>query len=121
MWGLAGALYKPRADLVGFVNGIPLVFIELKASHKRLKDAYDKNLTDYKDTIPHVFWFNGFIVLSNGSLARIGSMTAEWEHFAEWKKVADETEEGVVSLETLIRGTCEPSRLLDIVENFTLF
>jgi type I restriction enzyme, R subunit len=46
-------LYHKRADLVGFVNGIPLVFIELKASHRNLKHAYDDNLRDYRDTIPH--------------------------------------------------------------------
>ena len=120
LW-ISGELYRRRADLVGFVNGIPLVFIELKASHKRLEDAYRDNLTDYKDTIPQIFWFNGLIVLSNGSLARIGSMTAEWEHFTDWKKVSDEKEQGVVSLETLLRGTCEPARLLDLVENFSLF
>lgn len=120
LW-ITGELYKRRADLVGFVNGIPLLFIELKASHKRLEDAYRKNLTDYKDTIPQIFWFNGLIILSNGSLARVGSMTASWEHFAEWKKVRDEKEQGVVSLETVIRGTCDPVRLLDLVENFTLF
>ena len=48
-------------------------------------------------------------------------MTAAWEHFAEWKKINSEGEEGVISLETVIRGTCEPDRLLDLVENFTLF
>lgn len=120
LW-ISGELYKRRADLVGFVNGIPLLFIELKASHKRLEDAYRKNLTDYKDTIPQVFWFNGLILLSNGSQARVGSMTANWEHFAEWKKVSSEKERGVVSLETVIRGTCDPAGLLDLVENFTLF
>jgi type I restriction enzyme R subunit len=118
---ISGEMYKRRADLVGFVNGLPLVFIELKASHKRLEDAYNHNLRDYKDTTPQVFWYNAFIILSNGSQSRIGSMTAEWEHFAEWKKINSEGEQGVVSLETMIRGTCEPSRLLDIVENFILF
>jgi type I restriction enzyme R subunit len=114
-------MYKRRADLVGFVNGLPLVFIELKASHKRLEDCYNNNLRDYKDTIPQLFWYNAFIILSNGSKSCIGSLTAEWGHFAEWKKINNEGEQGVVSLETMIRGTCEPSRLLDIVENFILF
>jgi type I restriction enzyme R subunit len=118
---VSGEMYKRRADLVGFVNGLPLVFIELKASHKRLEDAYNQNLRDYKDTIPQLFWFNAFIILSNGSKSCIGSLTATFEHFAEWKKINDEGEHGVVSLETMIRGTCEPSRLLDIVENFILF
>ena len=98
---------RKRADLVGFVNGIPLVFIELKASHKKLELAYEKNLSDYKDTIPQVFWYNAFVILSNGSKARIGSMTAGFEHFSEWKKIDDENEPGLISLETMIRGTCE--------------
>jgi type I restriction enzyme R subunit len=120
LW-VTGEMYTRRADLVGFVNGVPLLFIELKAHHKRLRDAYDNNLRDYRDTIPHLFWHNGIIILSNGSLARIGSTTAGWEHFVEWKKITSEGEEGVISLETVIRGTCEPARLLDIVENFTVF
>jgi len=118
---ISGEMYKRRADLVGFVNGLPLVFIELKASHKRLEHAYRDNLRDYKNAIPQIFWYNGFIILSNGSQSKIGSMTAEWEHFAEWKKINSEGEEGIVSLDTMIRGTCEPAHLLDIVENFTLF
>jgi len=64
---ISGEMYKRRADLVGFVNGLPLLFMELKASHKRLEHAYEKNLRDYKDTIPQVFWHNAFIILSNGS------------------------------------------------------
>ena len=118
---ISGDMYKRRADLVGFVNGLPLVFIELKASHKRLEHAYRDNLRDYKNAIPQIFWYNGLIILSNGSQSKIGSMTAQWEHFAEWKKINSEGEEGIVSLDTMIRGTCEPAHLLDIVENFTLF
>jgi len=118
---VTGEMYTRRADLVGFVNGIPLVFIELKAAHTRLETAYTGNLSDYKNAIPQLFWHNALIVLSNGSRSRIGSMTASWEHFAEWKKINSEGEEGVVSLETMIRGTCDKARLLDLVENFTLF
>ncbi|HKP53543.1 MAG TPA: type I restriction endonuclease subunit R [Chloroflexia bacterium] len=116
-----GDVYKRRADLVGFVNGIPLVFIELKASHKSVKDAYNQNLRDYKQTVSQIFTPNAFIILSNGSYSRIGSMTASWEHFAEWKKINSEGEEGIISLDTMIRGTCDPARLLDIVENFVAF
>jgi type I restriction enzyme, R subunit len=118
---ISGEMYKRRADLVDFVNGLPLVLIELKATHQRLEHAYRDNLRDYKDTILQLFWYNAFIILSNGHQSKIGSMTAGWEHFFEWKKISNEQEEGTVSLETLIRGTCEQSRLLDIVENFTLF
>jgi type I restriction enzyme R subunit len=69
LW-ISGDYGKKRADLVGFVNGIPMVFIELKASHKKLELAFEKNLSDYKDTIPQVFWYNAFVILSNGSKAR---------------------------------------------------
>ena len=78
---VTGEMGTKRADLVGFVNGIPLVFIELKATHARLETAYTDNLSDYKNTIPQLFWYNALIVLSNGSRSRIGSMTASWEHF----------------------------------------
>ncbi len=118
---VSGDYGNKRADLVGFVNGIPLVFLELKASHRKLELAYEKNLSDYKDTIPQIFRYNAFVILSNGSKARIGSMTAGIEHFSEWKKIDDENEPGLISLETMIRGTCEPGKLLDLVENFTLF
>ena len=120
LW-VTGDVYTRRADLVGFVNGIPLVFVELKAAHKRLKSAYDDNLRDYRTAIPHLFWYNACVILSNGSESRIGSITSQWEHFAEWKKIDSEGEQGIVSLETMIRGVCQPARLLDLVENFTLF
>src|SRR6202165_2943954 len=120
LW-VAGEMHKRRADLVGYVNGLPLVLVELKTTHKRLENAYKDNLRDYKDTIPQLFWYNAFILLSNGHQSRIGSMTAGWEHFFEWKKIGNEEEQGVVSLETIIRGACEKGRLLDIIENFTLF
>jgi type I restriction enzyme, R subunit len=114
-------LYKRRVDLVGFVNGIPLVFIELKASHRNLKHAYDENLSDYRDAIPHLFAANGFIVLSNGAETKVGTITSGWEFFSEWKKINSEGEEGVVSLETVIRGMCTKERVLDLIENFIAF
>jgi len=118
---VTGEMYKRRADLVGFVNGLPLVLVELKAAHKQIENAFNRNLKDYKDTISHLFWYNGFIILSNGTDSKIGSISAEWEHFNDWKKINSEGEEGIISLETMIWGTCLPERLLDIVENFTLF
>jgi type I restriction enzyme R subunit len=118
---ITGSIYKRRADLIGFVNGLPLIFIELKKSHGRLEHAYKHNLRDYKSTIPQLFWYNAVIILSNGSQAKIGSMTAGWEHFSDWKRINSEGEKGVISLETLIRGTCEKTRFLDLVENFTAF
>ncbi len=118
---VAGPYHTRRPDLLGFVNGLPLVLIELKAAHKNLKDAYQNNLRDYKDTIPHLFWYNAFVLLSNGSDTRIGSLTAGWEHFGEWKKAENEAEQGVISLETTLIGLLRPDRLLDYVENFILF
>ena len=118
---ISGEIYTRRTDLLGFINGLPLVFIELKRHHRRLKVAYKDNLRDYKQTIPQLFWYNAFIILSNGSKSRIGSLTSAWEHFSEWKKINSEGEEGIISLETIIRGTCDKKLLLDIIENFTFF
>lgn len=114
-------IYKKRPDLIGFVNGLPLIFIELKKSHGKIEHAYKHNLKDYKTTIPQVFWYNALVILSNGSQAKVGSMTAGWEHFADWKRINSEGEQGVISLETLIRGTCGKQQLIDLAENFTLF
>ena len=61
---IVGDMYKRRADVVLFVNGIPLVLVSLKVSHKNVRDAYDGNLRDYRDTVGHLFWFNAFVVLS---------------------------------------------------------
>ncbi|MBM4431901.1 MAG: type I restriction endonuclease subunit R, partial [Chloroflexi bacterium] len=118
---VAGEMYTRRADLVGFVNGLPWVLVELKAVHKALKTAFDHNLRDYRHTVPHLFWYNALIILSNGSESRVGTVSSQWEHLAEWKKINSEGEVGAVSLETMVRGTCEPQRLLDLVENFCLF
>ena len=120
LW-ITGQVYKRRADMVGFINGIPLVFIELKASHKRVEDAYNNNLRDYKDTIPQLFWYNGVIILSNGSQSCIGSITSTMEYFNEWKRIESENEAVKVSLETMLRGTCDHRQLLDILENFVLY
>ncbi len=118
---ITGEIYRRRADLVGFVNGLPLVFVELKASHRRLEHAYQDNLRDYKTAIPQLFPYNAFIILSNGSASKIGTLSSRWEHFNDWKKIDSEGEQGVVSLETMLRGVCDPARLLDLAENFTLF
>jgi type I restriction enzyme R subunit len=114
-------IYKKRPDLIGFINGLPLIFIELKKSHGKIEHAYQQNLKDYKSTIPQLFWYNALVILSNGSQAKVGSITAGWEHFADWKRINSEGEQGVISLETLIRGTCDKHQLIDLAENFTLF
>jgi type I restriction enzyme, R subunit len=120
LW-VTGEMYRKRPDIVLFVNGIPLVFLELKVSHRNMRHAYDDNLRDYRDTIGHIFWFNAFVILSNGADTKVGSTYAPWDHFAEWKKINSEGEVGVVSLETALRGTCDRERLLDLVENFITF
>ena len=118
---ITGDMHTRRPDLIGFVNGIPLVLMEFKRIDDNLFSAYNDNLRDYKDTIPHLFWYNALIIVSNGSESRVGSFTAEWEHFTDWKRIDSEDEQKRVSLEILLQGVCEPARLLDIVENFTLF
>lgn len=116
-----GEIYpNKRPDVIGFVNGIPLVFFELKAHHTDLRHAYTDNLNDYKDTIPHLFHTNAFIILSNGTDAKVGTITSPYKFFLEWKRIEEE-EEGIVSLDTMLRGTCAPERLMDIFENFLLF
>lgn len=118
---ITGEMYTRRTDLLGFINGIPLIFIELKASRERVEFAYQNNFCDYRKEIPQLFWYNGIVILSNGSISKIGSLTATWEYFSDWKKINSEGEEGIISLDTMIRGTCDKTKLLDIVENFTLF
>jgi type I restriction enzyme R subunit len=118
---IAGETYTRRTDLLGFVNGIPLVFIELKAHKEPIEKAYDDNFTDYKTTIPQLFRYNGLVLLSNGSRARIGSITSPWKYFYNWKKINEAGDKGRIPLETLILGTCEKTNLLDIIENFILY
>ena len=113
--------YDKRPDVIGFINGLPLVLMEFKRIDKNLHDAYHNNLRDYKDAIPHLFWYNALIILSNGSDSKFGSLTAEWEHFSEWKRVESEDEQEEVPLQTILTGICDHRRLLDIIENFTLF
>ncbi|MDZ4149539.1 type I restriction endonuclease, partial [Methylicorpusculum sp.] len=117
---IRGDLYRRRADVVGFVNGIPLVFMELKNLHKDIKAAYEQNFADYKDTVQHLFHHNAFIILANGVDAKMGSITSKFEHFNDWKRLQEDSA-GVVDMETLLKGTCSKVNLLDIVENFILF
>ena len=117
---IVGELYNRRPDVIGFINGVPLVFFELKAHHTNLRNAYTENITDYKDTIPHVFHCNAFIILSNGTDAKVGTITSPYKFFLDWKRI-EENEIGIVNLDTIIRGTCDKKRLIDIFENFLLF
>ena len=120
-FSVTGPLYTCRPDLVGFVNGLPWVVIELKKPGVSARAAFDENLTHYKQQIPQLFWYNAVLIASNGTDSRIGSLTADWGRFFEWKRVEREDEPRRVSLEVMLRGTCDRTRLLDIVENFTLF
>lgn len=120
LW-VAGELYLKRPDLVGFVNGLPLVLIELKKPGVNVREGFDKNLCDYKETIPQLFHYNALLLVSNGVQSKLGSLTAKWEHFGDWKKATSEDDAAGISLATLLRGTCEKERLLDLVENFTRF
>ncbi|MBI4686642.1 MAG: type I restriction endonuclease subunit R [Nitrospirae bacterium] len=119
LW-VQGDLYRRRVDIAGFVNGIPLLFVECKNIHKDLKHAYEKNLADYKDTIPHFFHHNAVIMLANGDKAKIGTITVGYEHFHEWKRLA-ESDPGVVDMETLLKGVCNKNNFMDIFENFTIY
>jgi type I restriction enzyme R subunit len=112
--------YTKRPDIVGFVNGVPLLFIELKAVHKKLENAFNRNLKDYKDTIPRLFHTNAFVIISNGLESKVGSITGKYQHFHEWKRITEE-EEGIVSLDTILRGICDKKRFIDLFENFILY
>jgi len=120
-FSVTGQLYTCRPDLIGFVNGLPLVVIELKKPGVPARAAFDDNITHYKQQIPALFWTNALLIASNGTDSRVGSLTADWERFFEWKRIEREDEPRRVSLEVMLRGTCDQGRLLDLVENFTLF
>ena len=92
--------------MVGFINGLPLVVIELKKPGVPARAAFDENLAHYKAEIPQLFWFNALLIASNGTGSRVGSLTADWERFFEWKRIEREDEPRRVSLETIIRGSC---------------
>src|ERR1035437_10069547 len=120
--GLRSPAYNRRADLVCFVNGLPLVFIELKAVYKNIRAGFDGNLRDYLDehVIAHAFHHNAFLIVSNGHHARYGSITSQWEQFAEYQRL-DERDKGSLEAVVLLNGMLEHRRLLDLVENFILF
>lgn len=117
---------RRRTDILIYVNGLPLVFFELKNSDIPVKNAYTNNLNTYRRKIPTLFHYNSFLILSNGLHTKIGSITASWEHFSEWKRIEDETEtydnkEEGISLERVTKGMCDKARLLDIIENFIFY
>lgn len=118
-----------RPDVLLYINGLPLVFVELKNSNVKVRMAFDDNLTNYKREIPQLLLTNAFCVLTNAIETKVGSITAEWEHFFTWLRVDDEKEkinrEAIkqkgTSLEGVIDGLFPPRRLLDYIENFILY
>ncbi len=115
-----GDLYRRRTDIVGFVNGIPLLFVELKKPTVDVYNAYTDNYRDYQDTIPQLFYYNAFLMLSNGLDAKVGTLGSKYEFFHEWKRL-EEKDSGTVSLATMLRGICKKENFLDLLENFILF
>ncbi len=115
-----GDLYRRRTDIVGFVNGLPLLFIELKRNDVDVENAYTDNYTDYQDTIPFLFYYNAFLMLSNGMEAKVGTLGSKYEFFHEWKRLSED-DEGSVALETMLRGICKKENFLDLYENFILY
>ncbi len=118
---IRGPLYTRRPDIVAFVNGLPLVVLEFKKPGVPARRAFDDNLTSYKADLPALAAMNALLIASNGTDSRVGSLTADWERFFEWKRIASEEEPRRVSLEVMLRGVCDRARLLDLIENFTLF
>jgi type I restriction enzyme R subunit len=128
LW-IKGDRYPRRPDILIYINGLPLVFIELKNSNVKLKNAYDDNLCNYKQDIPLLFNYNAFCVLSNGLETRVGSITSGYEHFFRWLRPDDEAEKvdrnlienDGTSLERVLHGIFPKKRLLDYIENFILY
>ena len=115
-----------RPDIIIFINGIPLVVIELKTATNedvKLEDAYNQ-LIGYKNvSIPTLFKYNQFLVISDGVTAKAGTITSPYSRFSDWKKVEenDEVHENMPTHETLFNGMFRKDRLLDIIQNFILF
>ena len=123
LW-VQGRLWRRRPDVICYVNGLPLVFIELKRYDQHIDKAFKKNYSDYLDTIPHLFHWNTLILISNGVDAKYGSITSIMEHFGRWKRLREEDPEPAKDqplLPILLRGMLNKISLLDLVENFIVF
>lgn len=132
MW-ILGRVYYHRPDILLFVNGMPLVFIELKNSIVKVQEAYNKNLKSYLDDVPNLFAFNQICVLSNGFETKLGAFNATYEFFFEWLKTDDEKEKidrkAILSAEDinnssikyLLNGLLKREKLIDYIENFVIF
>ena len=128
MW-IKGHYRYRRPDVLLFVNGLPVVFIELKNSTVKVEEAYNKNLVSYREDIPNIFALNQICVLSNGLQTKLGAWNAGYEFFFEWLRVNDEKEkldrdeiaENGLSIQLLMDGLFRKERLLDYIENFIFF
>jgi type I restriction enzyme R subunit len=114
-----------RPDVILFVNGLPLVVVELKnhaETQATVHKAYDQ-LQTYKSVIPTIFYYNAFCVISDGLEARAGTISAPFSRFQAWKTVDGKKESSthVNQLETLIRGMLNKTTLLDLIRNFIVF
>lgn len=125
-FSIKGAHHTRRPDIILFVNGLPLVLVELKNPADEKADiwkAYDQIQT-YKEQIPDVFQYNEVLVISDGSEARLGSLSSDTERFMQWRTIDGETLDPLGQfneLETLIRGALAPAYLLDYLRFFILF
>jgi type I restriction enzyme R subunit len=114
-----------RPDLLLFVNGLPLVVVELKNAvdeNATVKSAY-KQIQTYKETIPSLFTYNAFCVVSDGIEAKAGTISAGFSRFMSWKSSDGKSEASklVPQVETLIEGMLNPTTLLDLVRSFIVF
>lgn len=114
-----------RPDIILFVNGLPLVVIELKNpadENATVKSAYNQ-LQTYKQFIPSLFSFNGFMVISDGLEAKAGSLSAGLSRFMTWKSSDGKTEAShlIGQLETIIKGMLNKETLLDLIRHFSVF
>jgi type I restriction enzyme R subunit len=113
-----------RPDIILFVNGLPLVVLELKNAvdeHATLGGAYNQ-LQTYKLQIPQLFRFNELLIITDGIDAEVGTLTSGRDRFTAWKTIDGEKElKGVPMLEVMLRGLCAPERILDVVRNFVVF
>jgi type I restriction enzyme R subunit len=131
LW-IMGSSGNRRPDILLYINGLPLIFIELKRSDKPLENAYQDNLLRYRDVIPQLFVPNVACILSNGSEAKIGAYNASFQFFKDWYRAAEpkdlpqswnkqQVQAQKAGLAHLVRSFCNRNTLIDYIENFILY
>jgi len=114
-----------RPDVVLFVNGLPLVVMELKnaADEEATLDSAYRQLQTYKEAIPQLFTYNAMLVISDGLEARVGSLSADMSRFMAWKTADGKSEASrlICQLETMIKGMLNKDTLLDLIRHFIVF